>query len=34
MSYKIMVSPNIWGGFLPCGQYLYFCGLYVILADK
>lgn len=34
MSYKIMVSPNIWGVFLPCGRYLYFCGLYVILADK
>lgn len=34
MSYKTVVWPNIWSGFLPCGKYLYFCGLCVKVADK
>lgn len=34
MSYKIMVWSNIWGVYLPCGQYLQFCGLYIIQTDK
>lgn len=30
----MVVRPNIWDGFLLCGQYLQFCGLHVIAADK